>query len=238
MKDWRIIYNPKSCEKLLKYKNIHLGEDCIIMGSSPTLQEIPHSFLEKYKVIGVNATPFYYTPNYITSLDLRFSWFPKIRDIARENKIPYFIKWACPPHKALFNESQKVYYENEIHLKNLNITANGPVEKDILTKLNNPEVLEKGTGSHKGVVQDLAIPLAFYMGFDKVYLAGIDFPAVVNTDKPRFYEGNEFSIKSDEYANRRWSIELIGQSNKKERVFSLSSKCSIKCLKYIDYKDI
>ena len=224
-------------QPLKNFKNIHKGEDCVIMGSGASLLNIPHTFLDRFKVIGANASWRYFQPDYITVSDVQFSWFKPTREFAHDNNIPNFICWAWKPHGI--DQYMKLDYDNEIILP---LDGNSKVER-ILQTYNDPTIIERwGVTSNFTVIAETSIPIALYMGFERIFLAGIDFK-----DIGHFYVDDPNDLKKfNSWAkvhNGMWnvkkqSLELIAQSNVKDRVFNLNLNSAIEGITKIKWEDV
>lgn len=243
-------------DTLRKFKNIHKDENCIIMGSGPSLNTIPYSFLNKYKVFSVNSSYLYFPPDYMATLDVTFSKFEIARYYANRNKIPFFISWKWLLYRQ--EELANINFGNEIGIpyKNYEVCfsdRNVPLWDHILNLYNSPEYLENsGAPCISNSVSELAIPLAAYMGFQKIFLAGVDFTENVNEQNHHFnldpadyvfqdhdrwkqLEGNKYG-SGGIWKIKRYSMELIKESALKDRVFNLSLESSIKGIKKIPYQ--
>jgi hypothetical protein len=238
---------------LRKYRNIHKGESCVIMGAGPSLKELPHDFLKNFVVIGTNLSFKYYTPDYWVVIDAQYSWMNEGRELCRKNNIPAFINWLWAP------EFPKELYPNEINLHPYKISPeqspkNTKLRNNLLNTFNNPLTLErKGVTSVNSVVPEGAIPIAAYMGFDKIYLSGVDFYTPKNgplhfiedtkedeerIDKLRKSIQEADNTEKDLFDYKRWPIELIGESKLKDKVFNLSEKSTVKNITKVKYTDI
>jgi hypothetical protein len=243
----------KQNKQLRKFYNTHPGQDCIILGAGPSLKEIPHEFLNKMTVIGTNLSFKYHTPDYWVVIDAQYSWMQEGRDLCHENNIPAFINWLWAP------QIPEVSYPNEIYLHPYQITTdqspnNQPLRRNLNKIYDNPLQLEKkGFTSVNSVVPEGAIPLALYMGFERIFLAGVDFYTPKDgtfhfmedtkedeerIDKLRTRLQKEDNSKKDLFDFKRWPIELVGESKNKHRVFNLSEKSTVKNIPKINYKDV
>ena len=240
-------------QELRKYKDIHKGKDCIIMGAGPSLNDIPHEFLEQFIVIGTNLSFKYYKPDYWVVIDAQYSWMNEGREMCRENNIPSFVNWLWAPKKP------KKAYPNEIVLHPYKISTdqspnNTQLKTNLLNTFNNPVTLEKkGVTSVNSVVPEGAIPIAAYMGFSRIFLSGVDFYTPKDgplhfmedskedeqkIDKLRKSIQKADKSEKDLFEYKRWPIELVGQSNLKDRVFNLSQKSTVKYIKKVPYTEI
>ena len=240
-------------QQLRKFRNIHQGKDCVIMGAGPSLNEIPHDFLKNFVVIGTNLSFKYYTPDYWVVIDAQYSWLEEGRDLCNEKNIPAFINWFWAP------EFPDEIYPNEVSLHPYKIStdqspANHQLRKNLLNTFNNPITLEKkGVTSLNSVVPEGAIPIAAYIGFKRIFLSGVDFytPSdgplhfIEDTkedeekiDKLRKNIQKADKSKKDLFDYKRWPIELVGESNLKDRVFNLSEKSTVQKIPKVKYSEI
>lgn len=239
--------------KLRKFKNIHAGESCVIMGAGPSLNDIPDDFLDNLTVIGTNLSFKYYKPDYWVVIDAQYSWRDEGRKLCAENNIPAFINWLWAPAIP-----EKIF-PNEVSLHPYIISLeqspkNVKLKENLLKTYSNPKTIEKkGVTSVNSVVPEGAIPLAIYMGFSKIYLAGVDF-YTPKSGKSHFMEDTDFDQEKidkltkrlqkesnsdrDLFDFKRWPIELVGQSAIKDRVFNLSEKSTVRFIPKINYKDV
>ncbi len=240
-------------KKLKQFRNIHNGKDFIIMGAGPSLDKLPHDFLKKFVVIGTNKSFKYYPPDYWVVVDAQFSWMEEGRNFCFENNIPAFINWIWA------NPKPELYLTNEINMYSNRIpidqSPNNKQLKDVLlTFYDNPRSIEKiGFTSVSNVVSEGAIPLALYMGCRNIYLIGVDFytppedkvfstqyskedQKIINKITKRFQQ--EDNSEKDMWDYKRWTIELIAESNIKNRVYNLSENSSVKNIPKVNYKEL
>jgi hypothetical protein len=243
----------KQNKALRKYRNLHKGQDCIILGAGPSLNEIPHDFLDKIIVIGTNLSFKYHKPDYWVVIDAQYSWMEEGRKMCHELNIPTFINWLWAP------KAPTIEYENEIFLHANKISSDqSPNNKALLNNLkrtyNNPKYIEKkGFTSINSVVSEGAIPLALYMGFERIFLSGVDFYTPkngtfhfiedTNEDKEKINEltrklRKTDNSKKDLFDFKRWPIELISETVNKHRIFNLSEKSTVKSIPKIHYTEI
>lgn len=250
---WKAISLRKQNKKLRKFKNIHNGKDILIMGAGSSLDTIPHEFLQNFIVIGTNKSYIYYKPDYWVVTDAQFSWMEDGRTFCHKNNIPAFINWIWSPKKP------DILYPKEISLHHHKISLEqGPTNiklKESLLKLyTSPAEIEKtGISSTSSVVSECAIPLALYMGCRNIYLAGVDFytPDINSSYSMKRSKADQKKIekltkkiqrennsKKDMWEYKRWTIELIAETDLKDRVFNLSEKSSVKNIAKINYQDV
>lgn len=164
------------------FKNRHIGQDVVIMGSGPSLHGANVDILSRCLTVGYNAAFVLQSPTYYTTADPTFPKFNQARLQARATGVPFFM---CPKWKKC-----RPYTENEIEVpgmrggvKNLAevLTKGGPLESHFRSLFNDESLIEKGISSVVSGVPELAMPLAFYMGFDRIFLIGVDFTPKSNS---------------------------------------------------------
>ena len=130
---------------LLKYKDAHQGETCIIIGNGRSLEDVPHSFLDKYPTLGGNYVLDVYTPTYLAVFDKEVSgrW--------------HYLEPMLYGATAFMNEKYCHYlYENVLPICQLDIRY--------------PNDLSGG-----GNVSTANLKLAYLMGFTTAYMVGHDW---------------------------------------------------------------
>lgn len=239
--------------KLRKFRNIHKGKDCVILGAGPSLKEIPHEFLDKCVVIGTNLSFKYYKPDYWFVMDTQFSWLDEGRKLCSDNKIPAFINWLWAG-----NKSGKVY-ENEISLHAHKISVdqspnNKQLTEQLINAYNHPEYIEnKGFTCVNSVVSEGAIPMANYMGFKRIFLAGVDY-YIPKSGKFHFIDDtakdvtalndlrtrleNRDNTGKDLFGIKKWAYELLKETKLNGKVFNLSQKSTIINIPKVHYEDV
>lgn len=253
VKDWgkfqKELYDFR--KKLRPYYNKHSGESCIITACGPSLEHLPEELFEKYMVIGVNASYRKIMPDYMTIIDTKLSWVPEARKIANEQSILLFISWTWGGF-----EFRSTVYDNEITMPFKRFPVDYgykgyPYREWLYRVYNNPCRLEDGVTSNISVVPESAIPLALYMGFDKIYLAGVDFS--FPKGKKHFYKDSEedkkaLSLQSelekkregqgDIFVMRMFVFDILAASVNRNRIFNLNPDSAVRQFEFVDWKII
>lgn len=244
----------KQNKDLIKFKNIHKGKECIILGAGPSLNDLPDEFLDRFIVIGTNLSFKHYKPDYWVVVDAQYSWLVEGRELCQQNQIPAFINW-----RWFNNEETLSVKTNEISLHHNHIsTEQSQNNKQLIHHLtsiyNKPDVIEKiGFTSVNSVVSEGAIPLAAYMGFEKIYLIGVDY-YIPDTGKIHFIDDDKEDLDRiqkltkwaqekensdrDIFAIKKWVYEIISETNLNGKVFNLSEKSTVKKIPKLDYKSL
>ena len=169
-----------------KFKNIHLNETCLIIGTGPSLNNTDLSFANRFKIFGVN--------NGYNLQNVRYDYFCVIDDIvwnnhkekifnSLKNKTEIFITDNCK-NKEKFNKTPVI-------LKRLNFMD----EESVI----NPE---KGIW-RTHTVTGMCMQIAYYMGFKNIILIGCDC-YYANTGNHHF-DGS----KVDNYLRTDWTEVFI-----------------------------
>ncbi len=184
-------WNHAICNELKKYKNIHKGERCFIIGTGPSLapddldklkDEITFASNRIYEAFSKTV----WRPTYYVNQDCKL-----IRKFARE------IKEIRVERKFLPIEARNLFLkEKDISYFVLRHKDFYPGDSDFSVRIN--RFLGQGFTVTYGAIQ-----IAYYMGFAKVYLLGIDHNysislnekgvPVVRNEVKDYFEGSKAS---------------------------------------------
>lgn len=151
-------YTLTNREQLATYKNKHVGKRCFILGNGPSLAKMDLSRLKDEYTFGLNRIYLLFEnmsfrPSYYVSINgLVLSQFAE--DIS-ELTMPKFLNW----------DYRKYFDENEDSI--LYIKPRMSLDDHFIDSPLTPY----STG---GTVTYIALQLAYFMGFDKVILIGVD----------------------------------------------------------------
>ncbi|MCI8534584.1 MAG: DUF115 domain-containing protein [Hungatella sp.] len=166
---------------LLKFKNIHKGKRCFIIGNGPSLtyKDLQKLYEEKEICFGVNRIylSFEYTdwrPDYYTACD--YFIIKKDAKIIEELCIEKFIRHQF--REEFFEKKENIYEYGGLSAEQ----GDFPFSDDIV----------QGIYIGKTVVYD-SIQIAAYMGFSEIYLLGVDLTANMIAEK----EGMHFYKSPD-----------------------------------------
>jgi len=143
-------------EKLEQYHNIHKGKRCFIVANGPSLKETDVSLLKDEITIAMNrmylnAGQMGFMPTYIVVHDIPIQLL-QFRDDLDALTLPKFFNWNARKHFT----------------KKDNLTF---IRSDYTPKFST-DLTQSSWGGHS--VTSICIQLAYYMGFDEVYLVGKD----------------------------------------------------------------
>lgn len=179
-------WRRKSRGRMYEYRNVHAGQRCFIIGNGPSLKQTDLSKLKDEYTFGMNRI-------YLMFPELGFTttYFASINDLVIEQfaediaalPIPKFLAWHSNRHFQRLPEDMVF----------LHTTYTGPQFAYDMTR----RVWEGAT------VTNVALQLAFYMGFEQVILIGVDHnftskgdanKTVVSTgDDPNHFDPRYFS---------------------------------------------
>src|SRR4051812_11542434 len=184
-------------DKLLKvFKNKHKGERCFIIGNGPSLNKIDLTLLENEVTFGMNAIYLNYEkmgfyPTYYAVEDV-FVAEDRADEINSYNQsikfLPNYLKYC------LKRDEQTIFY-------------NFIAPKQNTTEFTKNAALKVFFG---GTVSFVCMQLAYYMGFEKVYLIGFDHNYVIpDTAKVK---GTEILSTTDDL--NHFSAEYFGKGKR------------------------
>jgi len=163
----RILFDLKNRKKLAALKNIHKGKQCIIMATGPSLNKVDLSLIKKHPfVFGVHGT-------FVVRNNFKY-YFCSGPVFYKEN-------WQRAKKEVdaeLFFFSSFVRYApfpNAVYISVDNKKSMVKLEANLM------KTLPWGPG----VLLDLAIPVALWMGFSEIILLGADYSL---GEYKRFYE--------------------------------------------------
>lgn len=192
-------WRRKSRERMYEMYNIHRGERCFIIGNGPSLKHTDLAKLKNEYTFGLNRI-------YLLFPELGFttSYFVSINDLVIEQcateisalPIPKFIAWHSNRHFQRFPEDMIFLYT----------TFTGPrFAYDMMGR-----VWEGAT------VTNVALQLAFYMGFEQVILIGVDhnFASKGDANKTVVSDGDDLNHFDLRYFGKgfRWQLPDLDTS--------------------------
>ncbi|HBE39802.1 MAG TPA: hypothetical protein DDW27_01085 [Bacteroidales bacterium] len=143
--------------RLNVFHDIHKGEDCFLLGNGPSLNKMELNLLNDYYTIGLNKIFLLFEKT-----GLNIDYHVCVNRFVIEQCTQDFLKMKCPSfisykhRNELPESSDKIYFIGDIHSK-------WKFFEDITTGI-----------SQGSTVTYAALQIAFYMGFKRVFLIGID----------------------------------------------------------------
>ncbi len=170
---WKILHSSK----LKKYKDIHKGETCVIIGNGPSLNKMDLAPLANVHTFGLNKIYLMFE-----RVKLNLSYLVSVQEHVIEQSVAEFEKMSFPMFLS-YKKAKVHHFKNP----NINYILTGAVKgKDFQTDITE-KVLEGATVTY------VAMQIAYYMGFEKVFLIGVDHNFVAD-GKPKeikTMEGND-----------------------------------------------
>ena len=186
-------WRRKSRGRIHEYRNIHPGQRCFIIGNGPSLKDTDLKKIKGEFTFGMNRI-------YLLFPELGFTttYFTSINDLVIEQcaqdiaalPMPKFIAWHSNRHFQRLPDDLSFLYS----------TYTGPRFAFDLTR----RIWEGAT------VTNVALQLAFYMGFEQVILIGVDhiFTSKGEANKTVISDGDDPNHFSPAYFGKgfRWQL--------------------------------
>jgi len=140
-----------------QFKNIHAGKRCFLIANGPSLKHIDFSLLKNEYTIGLNRIYLMeketgFSPTYLACIDIEAQLSQFIDDYDNL-QLPCFFNWD---YRHKFSKRKNQYFI-----------------KDKLTPEFSTNIARQGYGTGQSVTY-MAMQLAFYMGFNELYIIGKD----------------------------------------------------------------
>ncbi len=184
---WRKRYAPQ----LAKFKDIHKGEDCFIIGNGPSLNKMDLAPLAKYHTFGLNKIYMIFE-----KVDLNLSYLvatnplviEQSKDVFPELPFPIFLSYTASD--KVVRESANIYRMHTMNIWSF---------YDDLTQ----PICEGNTVTY------VAMQIAYYMGFKRVFLIGVDhsFKQTGKSHETQVYEGDDVNhFHPDYFKGQKWQL--------------------------------
>ncbi|MBW8012502.1 MAG: hypothetical protein FVQ83_14900 [Chloroflexi bacterium] len=158
---------------LRKFKDIHTGEICVVIGNGPSLKDTPLELLKKYPSFGANKIFLLdgFTSTYYTVIDqyMIHSCTPRLMAWSSLRELPRRTEFSTgyAPREMFIRRGFPVPGSNQI---------NCVVEAGFSTDINECVIMG-------GTVTFANLQIAYYMGFTTALLVGVDHNYSGMTDK-------------------------------------------------------
>jgi hypothetical protein len=188
----------KQSKRLQKFRKIHQGESCFIIGNGPSLNKMDLTPLQKVHTFGLNKIYLIFE-----KVDLNLSYHVSVNPFVIEQSINNFTSLSCPSFLSFksFCSYRKEQTNNLKVPENIYFILTGgscDFSSDITRKINEGYT-----------VTYVAMQIAFYMGFKQVFLIGVDhnFKTVGKPNEKQVLEGDDLNHFSPNYfANKEWQL--------------------------------
>ncbi|MGM0582626.1 MAG: 6-hydroxymethylpterin diphosphokinase MptE-like protein [Bacteroidota bacterium] len=163
-------------EKLNKFKNVNQGEDCFIIGNGPSLNKMNLKVLNDYYTFGLNKIHLM-----LERQDFDISYLVSVNKHVVRQSFNEFIKLDCPIFVPYDSINKKKRQKENVNLLGADKTSN-LFYRDIT------EGIREGS-----TVTFVAMQLAYFMGFNRVFLIGVDhnFKQEGNPHEEQVMEGDD-----------------------------------------------
>ena len=230
----KILLNTKNKKKLLALKDIHKGKQCVIMATGPSLNKVDLSLLKNHPfVFGVNGA------------------------FMAKNNLKYFF---CSSPNFYDVNWQRIKKVNEELFFFSSFVGHTPIKNSVYVPINNKKQMTNFNSNliktrpwGPGVLLDLVIPVALWMGFSEIILLGADYTL---GHYKRFHEGlkNEPGRKRQVTQEEHYQENLLAhknfeklktylsnlkkQSNKEVKIYNCSPLSHLKTFEKPDLKSV
>lgn len=194
--DW--YYNHR--ERLEQFKDIHKGESCFIIGNGPSLNKMDLTLLNGHYLFGLNKIYLLFD-----RVKLNLSYHVAVNDLVIQQSIDEFKQLDCPSFLSYIPALDNVHDYKHIYW--IETGKNYGVPFSFCSNLFDP--------IHEGhTVTYVAMEIAFYMGFNNVFLVGVDHNFIVQgkPNEQQFLEGEDQNHFDPRYfGDKQWHLpDLVG----------------------------
>ncbi|MEM8668657.1 MAG: hypothetical protein AAGG48_14145 [Planctomycetota bacterium] len=186
--DWSQAYRSR----LVSFKDKHKGEDCFIVGNGPSLNKMDLSVLSGRHLFGMNKIHLIFER---VRLDL--SYHVSVNPLVIEQSRQDFQGLGCPSFLSINNWPADEPYDDDFYY----LYTNGSpfcFRKTILDRI------------HEGwTVTFVAMQLAYFMGFQRLFLIGVDHNFKVDGDpnEKQVLEGDDVNHFAPNYfGGKEWHL--------------------------------
>lgn len=199
-------WQSQHARRLLKFKDIHRNEGCFIIGNGPSLNTLDLSLLNNYHTFGLNKIYLLFT-----RLELHLSYYVAVNPYVIQQSKKQIERLSCPSFIAFNSQGVRAPLKDlePIHF----IMTHGRVDS---FQGNLMKPLWEGA-----TVTYMALQIAYYMGFSRIFLVGVDHSYTV-TGKPgetQILKGKDTNHFSEEYfADQEWQLPDLKRSEEAYRI--------------------
>lgn len=185
----------KHRNRLLKFQNRHAGESCFIIGNGPSLNRMDLSLLKGHSIFGLNKVHLL-----LERFDLELRYHVAVNSLVIEQCIREFESLGCPSFLS-FGAARNITRGH----KHINMLATDSYFATPYSFYKTPlQPIAEGY-----TVTFVAMQLAYYMGFSKVFLIGVDhnFNASGNPNEEQILRGEDQNHFDPRYfSNMKWHL--------------------------------
>ncbi len=185
-------WQPRHAERIAAFRDRHAGEDCFIIGNGPSLRRMDLTRLNGCHCFGLNKIHYL-----LETVDLQLSYHVAINPHVIEQSRDIFCTWPITSFLA-YAPAVRAGLEEAENCRLLNNTYSHAFSGDATHS-----VCEGSTVTYA------ALQLAYFMGFDNVYLIGVDhrFSTKGSANETQVLEGDDPNHFDPRYfANQTWQL--------------------------------
>jgi hypothetical protein len=190
--------------RLEKFRDIHKGKDCFLIGNGPSLNKMDLGLLNDYYTIGLNKIFLLFERT-----NLKIDYHVCVNKYVIEQCNREFLVMKCPSfisyrsRSRLIEASDKIFFIGDIH-----------------SKWTFFEDITRGI-SQGSTVTYAAMQIAFFMGFSRIFLIGVDhnFGQKGTPHKVETMKGDDISHFDPNYfKGMKWQLPDLEGSEKAYRL--------------------
>lgn len=194
----QIVWYYFAGKKLSKFKNVHEGEDCFVIGNGPSLNNMDLRLLNNYYTFGLNKIYLIFSRQ-----DLTITYHVCVNPLVIKQSKKDIENLKCPSFISFRPGIINGYKGNNIYF----IENSGDIQfcKDIINDFI----------SCSYTVTYTALQLAYYMGFKRVFLIGVDhnFKQEGKPNETRFMEGPDINhFDKNYFKGQKWQLADLKNS--------------------------
>ncbi|TAK49613.1 MAG: DUF115 domain-containing protein [Saprospiraceae bacterium] len=184
---WRSKYAPR----LRRFHNLHIGQDCFILGNGPSLNKMDLAPLANYHTFGQNKIYMIFD-----RVDLNLSYLVSVNPYVIEQSKKEFENMTCPVFVS--HTAASGIIADKPHIQRLHTLNLWSFYEDITQP-----ICEGNT------VTFVSLQIAYYMGFKRVFLIGVDhnFKQQGDSHEVQVYKGDdENHFHPDYFKGQQWQL--------------------------------
>jgi hypothetical protein len=184
---WRWKYAPD----LRQFKDKHRGQDCFIMGNGPSLNKMDLAPLSDFHTFGLNKIFLIFD-----RVDLDLSYLVSTNALVIEQAHREFEEMNCPVFLS-YTASQGVVADRP-HIHRMHTLNTWSFYEDL-----SQPICEGNTVTY------VALQIAYYMGFDRVFLVGVDhnFQQSGQAHETQVFQGEDVNhFHPDYFKGQKWQL--------------------------------
>lgn len=201
--EWYLLHRSR----LLKFSDLHKGESCFIIGNGPSLNKMDLSQLKGRYVFGLNKIHLL-----LDRIDLKLSYHVAVNSLVIEQCINEFNGLTCPSFLSFGAARHLTRATDHTYFLATDSYFQAPYSfyRDPLQPM-----------TEGYTVTYVAMQLAFYMGFSRVFLIGVDhnFKTTGKPNEEQILEGEDQNHFDPRYfSNVKWHLPDLDASEMSYRL--------------------